>query len=79
MTEVSEVYGSREVSIVSPYDPSVGALVLEESVPAWLANGWTLGTPEAPAPESDAAPSDAPAQAAAAPGVVVTPDATVKK
>lgn len=78
---MSEVYGSREVSIVSPFDPTVGATVLEESVPAWLANGWTLGNPEAPADEavaeSQAAPADPPAQSdpVVQPGVVVNPAA----
>lgn len=71
---MTEVYGSREVSIVSPFDPTVGASVLEESVPAWLAAGWTLGNPEAPAPENqDAAPQEAPAAEAPQPGVVLPP------
>lgn len=59
---MDDVYGGRQVSIVAPYDKSVGATVLEESLPVWLAAGWTVGAPEAPAPAEEA-----PVEAAASP------------
>lgn len=50
----NDVYGGQEVTIIAPYDSTVGATVLAESLPAWLAAGWTVGTPDAPAtPQSE--------------------------
>lgn len=74
MTDVD----GREVSIVSPYDKTVGATVLEESVQVWVAQGWTVGTPESPKAEAPAAPAADPAPQAA-PTPAPAPSSTPSK
>ena len=45
----------REVTIVSPFDSTVGAVIMEESISVWEAQGWRVGTPDAPVAEKPVA------------------------